>query len=344
MVADGGITVAIDGPAGAGKSTVAKEVAQALQFVLVDTGAIYRSVALLAQRQGISWDDEAGLEPIVQNLAIAFSFEGGINRVFLDGEDVTDIIRTGAISRGAAAVSSHPGVRAGLLDMQRHLAGQGGAVLEGRDIGTVVCPEAQVKFFLDATPEERARRRYEELLSRGESASLAAVLEEMQARDALDMARVHAPLRAAVDAVHLDSTRLSAEEVVDTIVQAVRRQAAVQPVAGPEPHPDGAVAQIFNVYLPERLAQRPQIAEEAGAAYRFVITGPGGGSWWVDLTVPGGKIFASEAEAPCTITLQAADFIDLIGGKVNPQMAFLAGKLKVGGDISLALKLGAIFG
>lgn len=346
MLAQGGITVAIDGPAGAGKSTVAKQVAQALNFVLVDTGAIYRSVALLAKRSGLSWDDEAPLLPIVHNLAISFSFEAGVNRVFIQDEDVTEKIRTGEISRGAAAVSSHPGVRQGLLAMQRHLAGQGGAVLEGRDIGTVVCPDAPVKFFLDATPQERARRRFEELLSRGEEVELAEVLQELEARDALDRARAHAPLKAAQDAIHLDSTKLSADEVIATIVSAVRKrqaQGASVDSAGPAPEP-GPVTQIFSVYLPERLARRPEIAQAVQSAYKFVIKGDNGGAWWVDLREGSGRIYFSDAEAPCTITLAADDFVSLIEGKTNPQMAFLSGKLKVTGDVGLALKLGAIFG
>lgn len=341
MLAQGGITVAIDGPAGAGKSTVAKKVAQALDFVLVDTGAIYRSVALLAKRAGLSWDEEGPLLPIVHGLAIAFSFEAGVNRVFIADEDVTESIRTGDISRGAAAVSSHPGVRLGLLAMQRRLAGQGGAVLEGRDIGTVVCPDAQVKFFLDATPQERARRRHEELRARGEDVGFDEVLQELKARDALDRARAHAPLKAADDAQHLDSTKLSADEVIDTIVSAVHARRAADTGAAAA---QGPVTQIFSVYLPERLARKPEIAAQVGAAYRFVITGDNGGSWWVDLREGQGRIYPSEAEAPCTITLAATDFVSLIEGKTNPQMAFLSGKLKVAGDLGLALKLGAIFG
>lgn len=218
-----GITVAIDGPAGAGKSTVAKEVARALGYALVDTGALYRSVALLAERQGIGWEDDAGLEPLVRNLGIAFQFEAGVNRVTLEGEDVTDAIRTPEISRGAALVSARPLVRAGLLDLQRRLAGEGGAVLEGRDIGTVVCPDAPVKFFLDASDEERARRRYEELLARGDAPHYDEVLRDLLARDALDRKRAHAPLRAADDAQHLDSTALPVEEVIRVIVEAARR-------------------------------------------------------------------------------------------------------------------------
>jgi cytidylate kinase len=223
MAGKRGITVAIDGPAGAGKSTVAKEVARSLGYSLVDTGAIYRSVALLASRQGVVWDNDAGLEPIVKSLAITFEFQDGVNRVFLEGEDVTDAIRTNDISRGAAAVSGRPLVRAGLLELQRRLAGEGGAVLEGRDIGTVVFPEAPIKFFLDASDEERARRRYEELLARGDNPDYNEVLRDLRDRDNQDRGRQWAPLRAADDAVHLDSTSLAVDEVIRTIVEAVRR-------------------------------------------------------------------------------------------------------------------------
>lgn len=225
MVAKRGITVTIDGPAGAGKSTVAKEVARSLGYALVDTGAIYRSVALLALRQGVAWDDDKGLEPIVHNLDIAFEFKEGVNRVWLHGEDVTDLIRTPEISRGAASVSVRPLVRAGLLALQRRLGGEGGAVLEGRDIGTVVCPDAPVKFFLDASDEERARRRFEELVGRGDTPQFEDVLRDLRERDALDRQRTHSPLKAAPDALHLDSTQLSVDEVIRTIVQAALRVA-----------------------------------------------------------------------------------------------------------------------
>lgn len=216
-----GITVAIDGPAGAGKSTVAKEVADALGYVLVDTGAIYRCVTLLAMRRNIVWDDGKKLVPLIDTLNISFSLQDGVNRVFLDREDVTLAIRARDISQHVSAVSAFPEVRLALLDLQRQLAGQGGAVLEGRDIGTVVCPDAPVKFFLDASPQERARRRYEELVARGENVALEEVLEEIIARDALDRSRDHAPLKPAADAVLLDSTRLSVQEVIDTIVASV---------------------------------------------------------------------------------------------------------------------------
>ena len=217
------ITVAIDGPAGAGKSTVAKAVATALSYRLVDTGAIYRSVALLARRQNMSLEDDKSLETIVRGLDIDFRMVDGINRVFLRGEDVTEAIRTPEVSRDASLVSTRPTVRQGLLALQRRLAGHGGAVLEGRDIGTVVCPNAPVKIYLDAHPDERARRRLEELRGKGKEVTAEDVQSEMVARDAQDMNREHAPLKAADDAIHLDSTALTPQEVLDRIVAAVRR-------------------------------------------------------------------------------------------------------------------------
>lgn len=217
------ITVAIDGPAGAGKSTVAKEVARRLGFSLVDTGAIYRSVTLLALRNQIALDDDAQLENIVRNLHIEFRFANGVNRVTLRGEDVTDAIRNPEVSRGSSKVSARPNVRAGLLALQRQLAGEGGAVLEGRDIGTVVCPNAKVKIFLSATQEARALRRYKELVERGETTNYEHVLQDLVARDEQDTARAHAPLKAAADALILDSTQMSVEQVITTIVDAVQR-------------------------------------------------------------------------------------------------------------------------
>jgi cytidylate kinase len=216
-----GITVAIDGPAGAGKSTVAKRIAMALGYALVDTGAIYRAVALLASRAGIALDDDARLAQLVAGLDIDFRFEDGANHVFVSGEDVSLAIRAPEISMAASAVSARPAVRAGLLDLQRRLAGAGGAVLEGRDIGTVVFPDAPVKIFLDATAQERARRRHDELVARGEPALYDDVLDEVRRRDAQDAGRDVAPLKAADDAIIVDSTRMSIDDVVARVVGAV---------------------------------------------------------------------------------------------------------------------------
>ncbi len=179
------ITVAIDGPAGAGKSTVARKLAERLGYRLVDTGAVYRTVALLARRGGVDMTDGEALALIARNLIVQFKPGPGGQRVFAGEkeEDVTDAIRTGEMSQLASVVSQHPGVRAALLHLQRSLAGAGGAVLEGRDIGTVVFPEAQAKFFLDAAPEERARRRQEELLAKNAAADFEHILSEIRDRD-----------------------------------------------------------------------------------------------------------------------------------------------------------------
>lgn len=215
--------VAIDGPAGAGKSTVARRVARALGLVLVDTGALYRCVALRAHRDGVAWDDDAGLERIVRELRVSFRFAGDVNQVWLDGEDVTTAIRTPEISRGSSVVSARPPVRAGLLDLQRRLAKAEprGAVLEGRDIGTVVFPDAPLKIFLTASPEARARRRFEELGAGGKLPGLTydQVLEELTQRDRVDETRAIAPLRPAPDAHFLDTTTLSPDEVVARVVE-----------------------------------------------------------------------------------------------------------------------------
>lgn len=215
------MVVAIDGPAGAGKSTVAREVARSLGFAMVDTGAIYRAVALLALRQNVALEDEAALTPLVANLDIRFVHVEGANRTFLGEEDVTHAIRTAKVANAVSQVSAWPAVRQGLLALQRQLAGAGSAVLEGRDIGTVVCPNAAVKVFLHASLAERARRRYEEMQARGEDIPMATVMEEMQTRDSYDMSRTHAPLRAAEDAVRLDCTLMSAQEVISFIVSRV---------------------------------------------------------------------------------------------------------------------------
>lgn len=218
--------VAIDGPAGAGKSTVSKILARRLDFSLVDTGAIYRCVALAAKRRGIGFDDDARLGGLLSQLRISFQVEGEENHVFLDGEDVSQAIRLPEVSQGASAVSSRPVVREGLLSLQRRLAlaAERGAILEGRDIGTVVFPDADAKFFLDANPEVRARRRFEELFQRGTESSIEKVLEEQNRRDLADASREVAPLKAAEDATRLDSTALPLSEVVQEIERMVRER------------------------------------------------------------------------------------------------------------------------
>lgn len=212
--------LAIDGPAGAGKSTVSRKVAHRLGFSMIDTGALYRAVALAARRAGIAYEDEAGLEALLRDLDLRL--EGSEeSRVFLEGEDVSLAIRTPEISLGASRVSTVRAVREGLLDLQRRLglSAPRGAVLEGRDIGTVVFPDADAKFFLTASVEQRARRRYEELRARGEDVSFDEVLADQIRRDKRDTERALAPLRPAEDAFVVDSTARTIDEVVDEIVR-----------------------------------------------------------------------------------------------------------------------------
>jgi cytidylate kinase len=206
--------VAIDGPAGAGKSTVARQLAKRLGFNIIDTGAIYRSVALAARRAGIAWDDDEGLRRLLDD-GLGLTFDG--ERVFVHGEEVTEAIRTPEISRGASVVSARPVVRQKLLQLQRDLgrAASKGAVLEGRDIGTIVFPDAEVKFFLTASDGARAQRRHAELSEKGLHLPLAEVLEDQRRRDKDDTERAIAPLRAASDAIPVDTTGLDLEEVVE---------------------------------------------------------------------------------------------------------------------------------
>ncbi len=222
--------VAIDGPAGAGKSTVAKRLADALGFVLVDTGAMYRAVALAAQRVGVAWSDAEPIGELARALvarnALEFARdpERGV-RVRLDRADVTDAIRAPDIAMGASTVSAHKAVRDALLDMQRQAGRNGGVVLEGRDIGTVVFPDADVKFFLTARPEVRARRRFDELVAKGTRVSFEDTLEEVRRRDEQDTTRAVAPLRQASDATLVDSSEIGVDEAVARMAERVRARA-----------------------------------------------------------------------------------------------------------------------
>jgi cytidylate kinase len=225
-VSDGEPSVAIDGPAGAGKSTVSRRVAERLGYLLLDTGALYRCIALAAKEAGAAWDDEAAVSAIARDVAArqAIKLEqpkDGVEQIFLDGRNVAREIRTQEIADGASQVSALPGVRAALLDLQRAAARQGGVVLEGRDIGTVVLPNAEAKFFLTASVEVRASRRFRELVERGYTPNLADVEREMRERDTRDTERPVAPLKQAPDAELVDSTNLSIDDVVDTIVERV---------------------------------------------------------------------------------------------------------------------------
>ena len=232
--------VAIDGPAGAGKSSVSRLVAARLGFALVDTGAIYRSVALAAARAGVRFDDDRRLGRLLAALDIRFQAPPpwkptASQLVFVDGEDVSRDIRTPAISLGASTVSARPVVRAALLELQRRLAtspGLRGAVLEGRDIGTVVFPDADAKFFLTASAECRARRRFEELRAKGEAVTFAQVLADQDRRDRQDSERDLAPLRPAEDACVVDSSAVPIEQVVDRLVREVETRLSARGRSG----------------------------------------------------------------------------------------------------------------
>ena len=220
---DRAVVIAIDGPAGAGKSTIAMGVARALGFQLIDTGAIYRTVAYTALDRGVDLSDGEALANIARELDFHFELaaDGKKNLIFCNGEQLGDEIRSPAVSQSASKVSSRPEVRAALLELQRSLGRARSSVLEGRDIGTVVFPDADLKIFLTATAEERARRRTMQMKERGEQADYAEILAEIQERDARDIQREHAPLKQADDAVAIDSTSLGIGGIVDKIVALV---------------------------------------------------------------------------------------------------------------------------
>jgi cytidylate kinase len=222
--------IAIDGPAGAGKSTVALRLAERLGFVLVDTGALYRGVALVAREAGVPWTDSERLGELTAALDLRYeAVPGSPNaapRLMIAGRDRSDDIRTSEISMGASDVSKHESVRAALLELQRRLGRDGGVVLEGRDIGTVVFPDAEAKVFLTAAAETRAARRVLDLQQRGLPANFGQVLAEIQARDAQDAGRAVAPLRPADDAITLDTTDLDIDAVVARLAELARAKGA----------------------------------------------------------------------------------------------------------------------
>lgn len=200
------IAIAIDGPAGAGKSTLSRRVAGELGYIYVDTGALYRTVGLALSRAGVSCEDVAAVKAVLQQICVELTFVAGEQRVLLCGEDVSDLIRTPEASMMASRCSALPPVRAFLLDLQRDIAKKNNIVMDGRDIGTVVLPDAKVKIFLTAAPEERARRRYVELLEKGQTVEYADVLADLKERDYADSHRAIAPLKPAEDAKLVDTT------------------------------------------------------------------------------------------------------------------------------------------
>jgi cytidylate kinase len=216
------LTIAIDGPAAAGKSTAGKALAARLGYLYIDTGALYRAVAWLAEREGLA--DAPGAAVAARALAADIRLEGepARLRVLVDGRDVSDAIRTPRMSDLSSRLSALPEVRAALLGLQRRLGAAGGVVMDGRDIGTVIFPGADAKFFVSASPEARARRRHEELLARGLPSDEARVRAEIEERDRRDAGRDVAPLRAADDAVAIDTTALTPEQVLDRLLEVVQ--------------------------------------------------------------------------------------------------------------------------
>lgn len=216
------INIAMDGPAGAGKSTVAKAAAKTLGFIYVDTGALYRSVAYYAVSKGADCKNAEEVVPLLAEITPELKFIDGAQRVFLNGEDVSDKIRTPEISMGASAVSAIPKVREFLFDLQRKIAAENNVIMDGRDIGTVVLPNADLKIFFTASPEERARRRHNELTEKGECVTFASVLAEVNERDYNDSHRAIAPLKQAEDAVLCDNTDLNFDQSVEKVVSMIR--------------------------------------------------------------------------------------------------------------------------
>ena len=222
------ISIAIDGPSGAGKSTLARRLATTLRFLYVDTGAIYRTIAYYAYANHLDPADEAAVLAALPDIRIELCHDAeGLQRMILNGEDVTDAIRLPQISQYASVVSAYPGVRAFLLEMQRDFARKGSVIMDGRDIGTVVLPQADVKVFLTASQEARARRRCLELEQRGTPEPFDQVLSEIQQRDWDDSHRETAPLRRAEDAVVVDTTELNFEESLAALLTVVRGKAAL---------------------------------------------------------------------------------------------------------------------
>ncbi len=220
------IIIAIDGPVGSGKSTLARRVASLMGYVYIDTGAMYRAVALKALRRGVPLDAADQLAALAGETRIDLRAKDGTQQVFLDGEDVTAAIRTPEVSQGASRVAVVPGVRHVLVAEQRRAGAQGGVVMEGRDIGSVVFPDAELKIFLTASPEIRAERRWREHQQKGDTIDLPRTLEEIHERDRRDSGRASSPLIRAKDAVVVDSTAMDSEEVARLVVMLAQSQAS----------------------------------------------------------------------------------------------------------------------
>ena len=216
------MAIAIDGPSGAGKSSIAKALAKKLNIIYVDTGAIYRTVGLYVCRNGVESRDKDKIIAMLPEISVKLAYIDGAQHIFLNGEDVSGLIRTETISRYASDVSAIPEVRAFLLSLQRDMAKETSVIMDGRDIGTVVLPDAEVKIFMTASAEVRARRRYKELVEKGECVVFEDVLAAIITRDTNDSTRATAPLKAADDAVILDNSEINAEETLNRVIDIIR--------------------------------------------------------------------------------------------------------------------------
>ena len=219
-----GFNIAIDGPAGAGKSTIARRTAQELSFIYVDTGALYRALAVFLVDEGVSPEDTEKVKEAVKSVKVLIAYENGEQQVFVNGKNVTDRLRAESVGNMASTISAIPAVRAALLDLQRDLAKAHDVLMDGRDIGTNVLPDAELKIYLTASVETRAERRYRDLQEKGVEKPLSEIKKEIEERDHRDMTRAIAPLKQAEDAVYLDTSHMNIDEVVEAIRKLYRER------------------------------------------------------------------------------------------------------------------------
>lgn len=219
-----GFNIAIDGPAGAGKSTIARRTAQELSFIYVDTGALYRALAVFLVDEGVSPEDTEKVKEAVKSVKVSIAYENGEQQVLVNGKNVTDRLRAESVGNMASTISAIPAVRAALLDLQRDLAKAHDVLMDGRDIGTNVLPDAELKIYLTASVETRAERRYRDLQEKGVEKALSEIRKEIEERDHRDMTRAIAPLKQAEDAVYLDTSHMNIDEVVETIGKLYRER------------------------------------------------------------------------------------------------------------------------